>query len=295
MKMTTGQAPREFPNAEAGKARIQQAFQQALASQRPALMPYFTVGFPTPRTSLDIICAIADAGADLIELGLPFSDPLADGPTIQQSTQTALEQGTTSGTSLEIVAELRARGVRQPLILMGYYNPLLSYGVERFVQDAFAAGADGFIVPDLPPEEAQDLRAACSARDLALVFLAAPNISSPRLQFVASQSEGFIYLVSLTGVTGARQQLPDDLAGFVQRARQHTQLPLAVGFGISSPSQARLVGQLAEGVIVGSALIRAVGAAAEPVEAAANFIRDLRTGIERCRASAAGDITNLSA
>jgi tryptophan synthase alpha chain len=281
--------------AQGGVLHIQETFQQVQAANRPALMPYFTLGFPTPEISLDVIAAIAASGADLIELGLPFSDPLADGPTIQHSTQVALEQGVTSARCLEMVAELRARGVSQPLVLMGYINPLLAFGLERFVEAARAAGADGFIVPDLPPEEAQSLQSASVLHDLAVVFLAAPNATSERLQLVADQSQGFLYLVSLTGVTGARQQLPENLAAFIQRARQHCRLPLAVGFGISTPEQAGLVGRQADGVIVGSALIRAVAQSADPVQAARRFVHALRQGVNTCRMSGAADITELSA
>lgn len=279
----------------AGGDRIRQAFEQALSAGRPAVMPYFTLGFPTQAQSLEIIRAIAGAGADLIELGLPFSDPLADGPTIQHSTQVALEQGTTLRRCLEMTAELRRHGVNQPLILMGYYNPLLAYDLKGFARDARASGADGLIVPDLPVEEARPLQAACAAHGLALVLLAAPNASPARLQSVASHSQGFLYLVSLTGVTGARQELPADLAGFIQRARQHSSLPLAVGFGISTPEQARLVGQQAEGVIVGSALVKAAQGSADPARAAAGFVRALRQAVEGSRTPGRSDITKLSA
>lgn len=293
--MTIKLQPEKKVSLQAGVGKLQQAFEGALSQQRPALMPYFTLGYPQPASSLEIICALAEAGADLIELGLPFSDPLADGPTIQHSTQTALAQGVTPGRCLEMVAEIRSRGVRQPLILMGYFNPLLAYGVKRFVQDARTAGADGFIVPDLPPEEALELQSACAEHGLALVFLAAPNATEQRLQLVAQHSQGFLYLVSLTGVTGARQQLSDGLAEFIRRARQHSDLPLAVGFGISNARQARLVGAQAEGVIVGSALIRAAGAAADPVRASVDFLHELQAGIENCRMSDSADITKLSA
>jgi len=192
-----------------------------------------------------------------------------------------LEQGTTPAVCLELVGQIRARGVEQPLLLMGYINPMLAYGLPRFIEHAAAAGADGLIVPDLPPEEAGEIQALCAAAGLALVFLAAPNSSAARLAVVAENSSGFLYLVSLTGVTGARAQLPPDLADFIQRARATTDLPLAVGFGISSPQQAASVGEQADGVIVGSALIRAAAQASQPVVASQQFVQSLRDGLER--------------
>ncbi|MFN2195426.1 MAG: tryptophan synthase subunit alpha [Anaerolineales bacterium] len=268
-------------NASRGVRHITTAFQSARETRRAALMPYFTLGFPDPQSSVEIVAAIAASGADLIELGVPFSDPLADGPTIQHSTQVALEQGTTPAVCLELVGQIRARGVEQPLLLMGYINPMLAYGLPRFIEHAAAAGADGLIVPDLPPEEAGEIQALCAAAGLALVFLAAPNSSAARLAVVAENSSGFLYLVSLTGVTGARAQLPPDLADFIQRARATTDLPLAVGFGISSPQQAASVGEQADGVIVGSALIRAAAQASQPVVASQQFVQSLRDGLER--------------
>lgn len=261
-----------------GRARIAAAFEAALGEGRAALMPYFTLGYPDPQTSLEIVTAVSQAGADLIELGLPFSDPLADGPTIQHSTQVALEAGTNLAKCLDLVADLRARGVRQPLILMGYFNPILAYGLERFVEQAARAGADGFIIPDLPPEEAGELEAVCRAHDLALVYLVAPTSTPERLALAAQRTSGFLYLVSLTGVTGARASLSPDLQAFVERVRAQAQpdLPLAVGFGISTPEQAAAVAGLVEGVIVGSALIEAVSGADDPAKAAARFIAKLK-------------------
>ena len=263
-----------------GLARIASAFASARAEGRAALMPYFTLGYPDIPTSEAVVAAIAAAGADLIELGVPFSDPLADGPTIQHSTQVALEQGMTLARGLALTRRLRAAGVAQPLLLMGYANPILAYGVPRCVADAAAAGADGFIVPDLPPEEAADLEAACRAHGLALVFLLAPTSTPERIAAVAGRGTGFVYLVSLAGVTGARDRLPPDLAAFVGRVRGATDMPLAVGFGIATPEHAAAVGALADGVIVGSALINAAGRAADPAAAAGAFVRSLRTALE---------------
>lgn len=267
-------------NTRTGVAHITATFAAARQVGRAALMPYFTLGYPDPETSLNVIEAVARAGADLIELGVPFSDPLADGPTIQRSTQVALEHGVNVARCLEMAAELRARGVAQPLLLMGYYNPILAFGVERFVEAATEAGADGFIVPDLPPEEAGALEAACRAKERALVFLLAPTSTPERVALAAARTSGFLYLVSLTGVTGARDQLPPDLAAFVERVRAVAKTSLAVGFGISTPAQARAVGQIADGVIVGSALIDAAGQAENPPQAAADFVAGLRRALD---------------
>jgi tryptophan synthase alpha chain len=261
--------------------QITAAFAQARAQKRAALIPYFTLGFPTPEISLDIVTAIAEAGADLIELGIPFSDPLADGPTIQHSTQVALQNGVTPAQCLEMAAALRRRGVAQPLLFMGYINPMLAYGLADFVKQAAASGISGLIVPDLPPEEATELENLCSLQGISLVYLAAPNTTTNRLQLLARRTSGFLYLVSLTGVTGARSGLPVGLEEFTMRARQIAQTPIAVGFGISTPEQAEAVGLLADGVIVGSALIRAVSNSDNPPYAAAEFVSSLLKGLSK--------------
>ncbi len=243
-------------------------------ARRPAFMPYFPLGFPTPEQSVDVIAALAANGADLIEVGLPFSDPLADGPVIQRATQIALEQGLTMGRALANVRQLRARQVRVPLVLMGYFNPLLSYGLKRVAAEARQAGADGFIVPDLPVEESGDFEAELAG--LPLIRMIAPTTPPDRARQIAEAARGFLYLVSLTGVTGARGALPDGLPEFIGRVRRHTSLPLCVGFGIGTPAQARAVGQIADGVIVGSACVNAIGEAADPVRAAGEFARAFR-------------------
>jgi tryptophan synthase alpha chain len=266
-----------------GLEHVASAFKAAQTEGRAALMPYFTLGYPTPEMSLDIVEAISGAGADLIELGVPFSDPLADGPTIQHSTQVALEQGVNAAQCIEMVAGLRARGVSQPFMLMGYVNPILAFGVARFVAEAAKAGADGLIVPDLPPEEAAEIEAACRAHGRVLVYLLAPTSPPERVELLVSRTTGFLYLVSLAGVTGARDALSPHLADFVRRVRAVARTPLAVGFGISTPEQARAVGQLADGVIVGSALIKAAGQSQHPAQAAAEFVRGLRTGLDATR------------
>jgi tryptophan synthase alpha chain len=258
---------------------IRSVFEQVKREGRSALIPYFTLGYPNPEQSLDILIEIASSGADLIELGVPFSDPLADGPTIQHSTQVALQQGVTLARCLDMTNELRGRGVHQPLILMGYYNPILAYGIERFVEHAARAGVDGFIVPDLPPEEAEELQTACQTQALALIYLLAPTSTPERIALTASRATGFIYLVSLTGVTGARQGLAEGLQAFIRRVRAASDQPLAVGFGISTAAQAAQVAGQADGVIVGSALINAVGGSDQPVQAAGTFIASLRRAV----------------
>jgi len=231
-------------------------------------------------TTLDLVPALVEAGADLFELGVPFSDPLADGATIQAATHQALQNGVTVDTCLATVRELRQRGVEVPLLLMGYYNPVFQRGLDAFCGAAAGAGADGLIIPDLPPEEADDLLVACRTHGLDLIFLLAPTSTAGRIRLVAARASGFIYLVSLTGVTGARDQLPPELEGFVARVRQATDLPLAVGFGIGSAAQAARVAAVADGVIVGSAIVKLAGEVRDPIHAVAGFVRELRAGID---------------
>jgi tryptophan synthase alpha chain len=258
--------------AQLGRERIRAAFSAVRPGQRAALMPYFTLGYPDQQTSLAVIEAIASF-SDLLELGVPFSDPIADGPTIQRSTQVALENGMTTAGCLESLRELRRRGVTIPVLLMGYYNPILAYGEARYVQDAAAAGADGFIVPDLPPEEALELESLASSAGLALIHFLSPTSQPKRITAVAGRAVGFIYLVSLTGITGARIGLAEGLADFVNRVRAETSVPLAVGFGISTPEQVAVVGELADGVIVGSALINAVDQAGDGAATRQEMVR----------------------
>jgi tryptophan synthase alpha chain len=252
-----------------GVNRIRNAFTKG----RPAFMPYSVLGYPDRAQSIAVIKTLAEAGADLLELGLPFSDPLADGPTIQAATQKALENGTSVAGCLAIVRDLRAQGVDTPALFMGYINPMMAYGLAQFTADAAAAGVDGLIVPDLPPEESDELDAACAEHGLALVYLLAPTSTPERIKLVAHKARGFIYLVSLTGVTGARTELPPNLTNFVQRVRAQTDTPLAIGFGISDGTQARAVGQLADGVIVGSALVKQAGESLDSVRALAEELR----------------------
>lgn len=277
--------------------RIENAF-----NNKPIFMPYFPLGFPDLDTSIDVIEALARNGADLIEVGLSFSDPLADGPVIQKATQVALEKGVTVRKCLEAVREIRRRGVETPLVLMGYYNPMLAYGLERFVGDAVDAGADGFIIPDLPVEESDEFMSALSGttrqgspvetqvegvnrpstthpersaqdRDLPLIQMLAPTTPNERMEMIARNARGFVYLVSVTGVTGERKSISEGLGELIARVRAHSSVPVCVGFGISTPGQARQVGALADGVIVGSACVKTIGESEKPVEAAKEFAR----------------------
>jgi tryptophan synthase alpha chain len=259
--------------------RIEAAFRH-----KPIFMPYFPVGYPSLEASVDIIEALAKNGADLIEVGLSFSDPLADGPVIQKATQSALEKGITVKKSLEAVAELRRRGVTVPLVMMGYYNPILAFGLDEFFEQACFAGVDGFIIPDLPPEEAEEFKTAATipasqSAGLPLISMLAPTTPADRMEMIAQGAQGFIYLVSVTGVTGMRKEMPDGLQELIARVRQHTSVPVCVGFGIGTPRQARAVGAMADGVIVGSACVKSIGESSSPIEAAIEFARSYRDAL----------------
>jgi tryptophan synthase alpha chain len=248
-------------------------FARAKEQNRAAFLPYFPIGYPDHQTSLDTIFAMAEADVDGFEIGIPFSDPLADGPVNQAATQIALENGTTVKKCLEAVRTLRERGVTQPMLMMGYLNPLLAYGVESFIMDAKAAGADGLIIPDLPPEEGAQFLDICTREGLALVFFLAPTSNAARIAIVGQQATGFIYVVTLTGVTGERRQLPPDLADFIARLKTSVNKPLVMGFGIGTPEQARAMNGLVDGFIVGSALVRAGKNGVEPVRELALSLR----------------------
>lgn len=277
--MADGHTVQTFSN-RTGEERITATFRGVRQKGRAALITYLSLGFPTPEVSLDLVPALAEGGADIIELGIPFSDPLADGPTIQRATHVALQQGVTLARCLEMAAEVRARGVEVPLLFMGYLNPILAYGPERFVRDCREVGVDGLIVADLPPEEATGLERDCRAQGRALVYLLAPTSTPARLALIAGRSSGFVYLVSIIGVTGARERLPTGLVGLVRRVRAATDKPVAVGFGIANGSQARAVGQLADGVVVGSAIVERAGWGDGAREAVIHFVRGLRSALE---------------
>ena len=237
--------------------RIGRLFERLRAEGRPALITYLTAGDPSPEQTPALVAALERGGADLIELGIPFSDPIADGPVIQRGSDRALKAGTSVSTVLRIASEIRKHS-EIPLLLFTYMNPLLRYGLDRLAQDAVAAGIDGCLLTDLSVEEAEPYLAAMRGAGLDTVFLAAPTSSERRLRLVAQYSSGFIYLVSRTGVTGERASLSGSVAPLVQAMRRVTELPLAVGFGISTADQVRAVGEIADGVAVGSAVVRTV-------------------------------------
>jgi tryptophan synthase alpha chain len=222
-----------------------------------ALIGYITAGYPDIEATPKIAAALAENGCDIIELGIPFSDPLADGATIQKSSHESLLKGTTPQACLEIAAEVRSK-VAVPLLFITYYNPVLHYGLERFCRSCVDAGIDGLIVPDLPPEEGGGLEAVTLREGLDLVYLLAPTSTEQRIDLVTERSHGFVYMVSLTGVTGARDTLPADLESFIDRVRQRTKKPLCVGFGVATPEQAKRVARAADGVIVGSRIIQLI-------------------------------------
>jgi tryptophan synthase alpha chain len=255
------------------------AFAQARAAGRTAIMPYVTAGFPEREETPELVAALARGGAALVELGIPFSDPTADGSAVQRAGQRALAGGVTLADCLRLAKASHARaGI--PLLLMGYYNPFLQYGLERLCADAQRAGVAGFIVPDLPPEEADELGTQAERCGLDLVFMAAPNSSEQRLIEIGRRSTGFVYCVTVRGVTGARRTLPAELPAFFRRVRQHTSLPIAAGFGISTAEHVREVGRYADGAVVGSALVSLLEntAASERVAVAEQFVRSLGDG-----------------
>jgi tryptophan synthase alpha chain len=219
------------------------------------LIPYVTAGDPDLETTKTLVREMVRHGGDIIEIGVPFSDPLADGPIIQRASQRALQAGTTVRRILQMVHELRPE-IDAPLVLMTYFNPIYRYGEAAFVSDALAAGVDGIIVPDLPPEEAQTLRDLTNGTPLDMIFLAAPTSTPARLALIAEASRGFIYYVSRLGTTGVRSQLSDDLQAMLSQLRSTTAKPLTVGFGVSTPEHVRLVAEMADGVVVASAILQ---------------------------------------
>jgi tryptophan synthase alpha chain len=240
-------------------SRIPATFERLRRAGEAALVPYLTAGYPSPSLTRELVPLLARHGADLIELGVPFSDPIADGATIQRASHAALEAGVSLDDCLDIAAEARAR-TDVPLVFMSYYNPIHSYGPGRFAAACARAGVDGLIVPDLPPEEAGDLQAVCRGADVDLIFLVAPTSTDERLRLIAGMASGFIYCVSLAGVTGARSQLGEGVGALVERVRRYTNLPIVVGFGISTPEHVSQVSRSADGAVVGSALINRIEA-----------------------------------
>ena len=258
--------------------RIDQTLADLRRSGQPALAPFITVGFPDVETSAALARTVLEAGGDMLELGVPFSDPLADGPTIQMTSYRALQNGVTVKKCLEVLSELRQSGVDAPMIFMGYYNPYLHYGLESFLDDAKAAGLDGMIVPDLPTEEAAVMGQMAAERSIHLIPMLAPTSSDARIQDACKAAGGFIYCVSLTGVTGARSSLSEQTAGLVARIRRHTDLPILVGFGVSQREHLEAISKFADGAAVGTALLAAVDRAPEDgrLDAARDFITSLK-------------------
>jgi tryptophan synthase alpha chain len=238
-------------------SRISQTFEHLQKTHERALIPYVTAGDPDLEMTKRLVREMVRRGGDIIEIGVPFSDPLADGPIIQRASQRALQGGTTLRKILRSVSELR-HDIDVPLVLMTYYNPVFRYGEEAFVADALDAGVDGIIVPDLPPEEGQSLMELTTDTPLEMIFLAAPTSTSARLALISEASRGFIYYVSRLGTTGVRDQLADDLRIMLEKVRASTSKPIAVGVGVSTPEHVRLVAELADGVVVGSAILKLI-------------------------------------
>ena len=247
--------------------RISKRFAELRAAGELGIIAYITVGDPSLEATLKFVLALAEAGADVVELGVPFSDPLADGPTIQRASERALKAGTTLAGVLELVRRIRQLS-QIPLVLFSYYNPVLQMGLEKFAAGASEAGADGVLITDLTPEESNDYRRILRAHCLDTIFLAAPTSSDERLKIITACSTGFLYLISRTGVTGVKDSLPDDLPVLLRRARKYTLLPIAVGFGISLPGHVSVLGGLADAAVVGSALVSEIEKASSPDAAA---------------------------
>ena len=248
---------------------------------KKALVAFFTAGDPNLLASKDIFSVIEKAGADIIELGVPFSDPLADGPVIQASAHRSLQNGTTLGKIIELVKDIRSQS-QLPIVLMSSFNPVFVYGQAKFVEDAVNAGADGVILPDLPPEEAGKFLGFANAKSLDTIFLLAPTSTPDRIQMVGEASKGFIYYVSLTGTTGTKEALAKNLEEKVSAIKNEVKLPVLVGFGISGPEQAKEAGQCSDGVIIGSAIVKLIESHSDPVERdkkITEFISSIKTAL----------------
>lgn len=261
--------------------RITQKFQDLIRRREKGLITYITAGDPNLETTIGIVEAMDKAGADLVEIGVPFSDPVADGPSIQQASTRALAKGVRLAAIIEAAAEMRKR-TKLPLIFMTYYNPILQYGLERFARDAVRVGVDGVIVPDLPHEETQPLKSAGDLYNLFLIPLIAPTTNEGRMIKILSEAKGFVYCVSVAGVTGARQQINTDLEYFTKQVRKHTNLPIAIGFGIAGPLQAAKVAPFCDAVVVGSAVVNIIATQSEKISVITSvqgLIREIKSAL----------------
>jgi tryptophan synthase alpha chain len=279
--MATPPTPTAPARGAAAVDRLKSAFDRCRAARESALVTYVMGGDPDPATSLAMALACVEGGADVLELGVPFSDPIADGPTIQAAAQRALGRGTTLDDVLEIAAGVRARSAI-PIALMGYLNPMIARGVDRLVKGCREAGVDALIVPDLLPEEAGLLAPAAEEAGVRLVYLLAPTSNPARIEAAARAATGFVYFVSVTGVTGARSTVPTEIGPIVAAVRRATEKPVVIGFGVSSPEQARALAPLADGVVVGSAIVQRIaegGARTVRAERVARFVRSLKRAL----------------
>ncbi len=275
--------------------RIADRFAACAAEGRPALVTFFSAGDPDIDTSRAILAALPGAGADVIELGMPFSDPMAEGPPIQRSSERALRGGHTMARTLDMVRDFRAGDAATPIVLMGYYNPIYSYGNERFLADAAAAGVDGLIVVDLPPEADDELCLPAMKHGINFIRLATPTTDDHRLPAVLANTSGFVYYVSILGITGTASPETGRVAAAVARIKSHTTLPVAVGFGVKSAEQAAAIGRTSDGVVVGSALVNAIAGSLDPdgrataatVPAVTALVAELASGVRMARAAAA--------
>ena len=256
--------------------RIAEKFNQLKFEKRGGFIPFIVAGDPSLETTKNLILLLAESGASVIELGVPFSDPVADGVTIQASAERALQNGVGVKDVLEMVADVRADGCETPIILFSYFNPILQFGLERFAVEAKQSGADGILITDLIPEEAEDFRQILAAKDLSLIMLAAPTSSDKRLKKICDKASGFVYAVSRAGVTGARSELSNDAETLVNRLRKYTDLPIAVGFGISNADQMMETWRYADAAVVGSAIVKQIECSAE----SENLIENVRSYVE---------------
>ncbi|WP_455874205.1 tryptophan synthase subunit alpha [Rhizobium yanglingense] len=276
-------------------ARMDKRFADLKAEGRPALVTYFMGGDPDYETSLGIMKALPEAGSDVIELGMPFSDPMADGPAIQMAGQRALKGGQTLKKTLQLAADFRKSDNATPIVMMGYYNPIYIYGVEKFLDDALASGIDGLIVVDLPPEMDDELCIPAIRKGINFIRLATPTTDDKRLPTVLKNTSGFVYYVSMNGITGSALPDPSLVSGAVKRIKQHTNLPVCVGFGVKTADHAKVIGSSADGVVVGTAIVNQVAtslssegkATADTVQAVATLVRGLSSGTRSARLVAA--------